>query len=133
MVTQLDSTCRRGVVILLSSSAGQRRCPEAAGVKRNPMRPFEEFVEVARAQEPHCQYRQRRCYLDGTGIAADPAGAVYWFRSAIGRGNVEAMRDLGRCLLEGRGVEKNEEEGAKLLSAAAAAGDRTAILMLNRN
>ena len=74
MVTQLDSTCRRGVVILLSSSAGQRRCPEAAGVKRNPMRPFEEFVEVARAQEPHCQYRQRRCYLDGISIAKDPVG-----------------------------------------------------------
>ena len=43
-------------------------------MKRNPMRPFEEFVEVARAQEPHCQYRQRRCYLDGISIAKDPVG-----------------------------------------------------------
>ena len=102
-------------------------------MEKNPVRAFEEFSKGARAGEPRCQYRVGRCYLDGTGIAADPAGAVYWFRSAIGRGNVEAMRDLGRCLLEGRGVEKKEEEGAKLLSAAAAAGDRAAILMLNRN
>ena len=100
---------------------------------RVPGSPAVNIVWAARAGEPRCQYRVGRCYLDGTGIAADPAGAVYWFRSAIGRGNVEAMRDLGRCLLEGRGVEKNEEEGAKLLSAAAAAGDRAAILMLNRN
>ena len=29
---------------------------------------------MARAQEPHCQYRQRRCYLDGISIAKDPVG-----------------------------------------------------------
>ena len=32
-------------------------------------------------------------------LAKDPAAAVFWFRSAVGLGSVDAMRDLGIALL----------------------------------
>ena len=131
MVTQLDSTCRRGVVILLSSSAGQRRCPEAAGVKRNPMRPFEEFVEVARAQEPHCQYRQRRCYLDGIGIATDPVGrngritGIRCFYAEITDSSVTSGKMTEKCRVCGElaaGRARYLVEVSRLLWCAAGSG-----------
>ena len=50
----------------------------------------------------------------------------------MGRGNLDAMRELGLCLLTGRGVKVNRPEGARLLQAAAAAGDAEARELLSR-
>lgn len=57
---------------------------------------------------------------------------MFWFRNAVGRGNLDAMRELGLCLLTGRGVKVNRPEGARLLQAAAAAGDAEARELLSR-
>ena len=105
---------------------------EGIGVEKDLERAFEEYGKAARAGDAAAQYRFGRCYLDGTGVAADPAGAVFWFRNAVGRGNLDAMRELGLCLLTGRGVKVNRPEGARLLQAAAAAGDAEARELLSR-
>ena len=87
---------------------------------------------AARSGNSEGQYHLGVCYRDGVGLAKDPAAAVFWFRSAVGLGSVDAMRDLGIALLGGEGVPADPVEGGKLLRAAADAGDSRAILLLNR-
>lgn len=48
-------------------------------------------------------------------------------------GNHGSMFDLGKAFIEGRGVEKNREEGARWMRLAAAAGESRSITYLNQN
>lgn len=48
-------------------------------------------------------------------------------------GNHGSMFDLGKAFIEGRGVEKNREEGARWMRLAAAAGESRSITYLKQN
>jgi hypothetical protein len=48
--------------------------------------------------------------------------AVFWLKSAMKKGNCEAMHWMGRCYMEGRGVARNEDMGIMLIAKSAALG-----------
>jgi len=48
--------------------------------------------------------------------------AVYWLELAIKQKHSDAMHWLGRCYIEGNGIDKNENLGLMWISKAAAEG-----------
>jgi hypothetical protein len=65
-------------------------------------------------------------YDNGTGVAKDPAKAVYWFRKVAEAGAPIGQLNLGNAYLHGRGVDKDLVEAVKWLTLAAAGGDQDA-------
>ena len=63
--------------------------------------------------------------LDGVNV--DHVKAVDLLRSAADKGHVLAQSHLGDCYLNGHGVEKDEQEAARLHRLAAQAGNAVAI------
>jgi len=62
-------------------------------------------------------------YLEGfTSVPQDDRRAFEWFRKSAAQGILDARLNLGVMYLEGRGVEKNEEIAAQLISSAAQDG-----------
>lgn len=51
-----------------------------------------------------------------------PCGAVYWLQQAARSGDADAMHWLGRCHLEGKGLEPDRNLGLMWLARSAAAG-----------
>ena len=84
-----------------------------------------EFLQMLRrladGGNTHVMYRLGRMYAAGTGTARDEAEAVRWYRKASDAGNVERHRGArrSRCI-EGRGTAIDQQEGLRLLRAAAA-------------
>lgn len=66
-------------------------------------------------------------YLDGVGVAADPAEAVRWFRTGAGLGDRNAMFYLGVAYAQGAGVAKDPAQGFGWFLKAAERGDATAM------
>lgn len=52
--------------------------------------------------------------------------AVKWFQKAAEKGSLEALRSLGECYINGEGVLKNKELGARMLEKAVECDDRQA-------
>jgi serine/threonine-protein kinase len=61
-------------------------------------------------------------YDRGSGVTADPAKAVEWYRKASSGGDLEAKMALARLLEAGRGAKANQGEAIALLREAAAGG-----------
>lgn len=51
-----------------------------------------------------------------------PNQAIYWLNLAVQQDFPDAMNFLGRCYIEGKGVDKNEQAGIILITKAAALG-----------
>ena len=51
-----------------------------------------------------------------------PKSAVYWLESAAKQGNADAMHWMGRCYIDGIGLQCDDNLGLMWLSKAAAAG-----------
>jgi TPR repeat protein len=62
------------------------------------------------------------CYSKGLGVEKDPAAAFRVAQDAYQSGRPEGMHVLGRALMSGVGVVKNEEAGLKLIEEAAGQG-----------
>ncbi len=60
----------------------------------------------------------------------DEQQSVRFFRLAADMGDATAMLNLGLCFARGKGVEKNEQEAVRWLSAAAQAGNEEAARIL---
>src|ERR1700722_2165316 len=65
-------------------------------------------------------------------LAGDPARAVLWVRSAAQCGVTAAQLRLGRMLLEGRGLARDEMSAFQWFQRAASRGDPEALNMLAR-
>ena len=66
-------------------------------------------------------------YLDGQGIAADPAQALKWLQKAADAGQAVAQYRLGTMYERGQGVAANPASAAKWYQAAANLGNRKAM------
>ena len=75
-------------------------------------------------------YRVGKCYFHGYGISEDVTSAYKYFKQSADLGNPEAGYYTGWCLVLGRGVESNIENGVYYLDKAAKAGDDDALTML---
>lgn len=59
-----------------------------------------------------------------------PCGAVYWLQQAARNGDADAMHWLGRCHLEGKGLDRDRNLGLMWLARSAAAGHHISDLLL---
>jgi localization factor PodJL len=66
-------------------------------------------------------------YLDGQGIAADPAQALTWLQKAADAGQAVAQYRLGTMYERGQGVAANPATAAKWYQASANQGNRKAM------
>lgn len=62
----------------------------------------------------------------------DMETAVEWYTKAAEGGNECAMRELGKCYLDGHGIAQDRGKAAQLLEAAAEAGDVDAMMAIAR-
>ena len=59
-------------------------------------------------------------YARGKGVALDHTEAANWYRKATEKNSPKGQYEYAKCLKEGTGVTKNEEESKKLFELAAA-------------
>lgn len=90
------------------------------------------FGEASRQGNHEAQYRIGLMYRDGTGIAADPAEAAYWFRKAGSNGHAEAQYEIALCFMNGKGVLQDTRVAAEWLWRAAEQGHPMASLLVAR-
>lgn len=65
-------------------------------------------------------------YESGLGVPLDLSRAAHWYAEGEKSGSVAATFSLAMMTLQGRGVDKDDVAGRKLLEKAAAAGDPSA-------
>lgn len=75
-------------------------------------------------------YRAGKCHFHGYGTNEDDVSAYKYFKQSADLGNPEAGYYTGWCLVLGRGVEPNVDDGLLYLDKAANAGDDDALTML---
>lgn len=69
-------------------------------------------VDQAQADDADAQFRTGMKYVQGTGVAKDPAEAVRWFQKAAEGGNVNAQFSLSSAYRSGYGVPKDAAAAA---------------------
>ena len=72
------------------------------------------------------QFNLGCCYLQGVGVAKNPAEAVKWYRKAADQGYAPAQNHLGILYSDGVGVAKDEVEAMKWYRKAADQGNSKA-------
>ena len=102
-----------------------------------------ELERIASGGDPLAQNAMGLLFLSGEAVPRDEALAIEWFSKAAKQGNVESAHNLAvvyersrgparnprgqyllaRMMLQGRGVERDEAGGWRLMDLAAAAGD----------
>jgi TPR repeat protein len=83
---------------------------------------FDRFHEAAALADPLAMAGLHYCYAKGLGVEPRPAEAYRWAQRAYDSGQPAGRHVLGRCLLEGVGVVKNERAADALIREASAKG-----------
>ena len=76
------------------------------------------------------EYQRAENYLNGTGVAQDPAEAAEWFWRSLEAGNTDAAVPLADLYLQGNGVSRSCTQAHILLDTAARKGNSEAIKKL---
>lgn len=77
------------------------------------------------------EFQRAQQYLNGTGVAADPAEAAQWFWRSLEKGNSRAAIPLADLYLKGQGVSRSCLQARILLTAAARKGNADAAQKLS--
>ncbi|MEO1080314.1 MAG: tetratricopeptide repeat protein [Pseudomonadota bacterium] len=93
---------------------------------------LEFFKACAERGSPGAMVYLSHLYEMGLGTAPNPEEATRWVREAAERGYAVGQYHYGLALLDGRGVDRDDEAGRKWLSRAAAQGDSDAEAELTR-
>jgi uncharacterized protein len=81
-----------------------------------------EWRTLAQAGDPDAQTALAGLFMDGLGVARDPAAAIYWYRRAAHQGAVMAQLNLGDLYARGLGVERDLVVAYAWLELAARTG-----------
>jgi localization factor PodJL len=109
-------------------AAPQAAAPQAASQTPKSTQPSTDKVAAAaNAGNPVAEAIIGLKYLDGQGIAADPAQAVKWLQKAAEAGQAVAQYRLGTMYERGQGVTANPALAAKWYQASANLGNRKAM------
>ena len=87
---------------------------------------FDELTAAAMEGDAESQYTLGSMYYSGEDIDLDYEQAVFWFKEAAKQKHPDAMYYLGRCYIEGIGMEKNENIGQSFIRQAAKLGSKQA-------
>lgn len=99
------------------------------GTQRNRPEALRIYETLAGRKSGEAMYEAGRCYLDEIGTKRDPEMAYSWFSVSQGMGYPEGDFGMSRCMLGGF-VDRNAEEGMKLLHSSAERGCTEALMML---
>ncbi len=83
---------------------------------------FNEWLPLARDDDPAAQRNIAHLYRQGLGVAQDFSEAARWYRRAAYLGLTGAQSNLAAMYLRGQGVEENPEEAAYWFERAAVGG-----------
>lgn len=83
---------------------------------------FNEWLPLARDDDPAAQRNLAHLYRQGLGVAQDFGEAARWYRRAAYLGLAGAQANLGAMYLRGQGVAEDPEEAAYWFERAAVAG-----------
>ena len=83
---------------------------------------FNEWLPLARDDDPAAQRNVAHLYRQGLGVAQDFTEAAYWYRRAAYLGLTGAQSNLAAMYLRGQGVAENPEEAAYWFERAAVGG-----------
>ena len=78
------------------------------------------------------EFQRAQQYLNGTGVAADPAEAAQWFWRSFEKGNSRAAVPLADLYLKGQGVSRSCLQARILLTVAARKGNADAAERLSQ-
>ncbi|MHB8541847.1 MAG: PilZ domain-containing protein [Candidatus Acidiferrales bacterium] len=78
------------------------------------------------------EFQRAEQYLNGTGVAADPAEAAQWFWRSFEKGNSRAAVPLADLYLKGQGVSRSCLQARILLTVAARKGNADAAERLSQ-
>lgn len=100
-------------------------------VRRNYNEAFHWFSRAAEIEIPEAQLQLGGCYQYGLGTTPDFSMAAKYYRLSARQTNFVAMKSLGYLLMNGYGVEKNEDEAQYwFMRAAKEGGNRRAMYNL---
>jgi TPR repeat protein len=85
-----------------------------------------EWQAQAQAGDPDAQIALAGLFIQGLGVARDPAMAVHWYRRAAQQGAVMAQLNLGDLYARGLGVERDLVRAYAWLELAARKGQNWA-------
>lgn len=88
------------------------------------------LVELAESGNAAAQNYLGACYLNGSGVKANPKQAFYWFSKAAMGNNIKALNQLGYCYEEGIGTEKDPVQAFLFYKKAAFRGHPNAYVNL---
>lgn len=83
---------------------------------------LEDLMYSAQVGDADAQNTLGELYYYGDEIDGDPEQAVYWFKEAAKQRHPEALFNLGRCFIDGVGVEKDTTRGKGFIKQAATLG-----------
>lgn len=85
-------------------------------------RAAELWTEAAEDGDPAAQRNLGLMYLNGVGVARDPARALRWFERAAGQGFAPAAANLAGVYLKGSGVKADPATAFRYMKQAAEGG-----------
>ena len=83
---------------------------------------FDDMARDAQTGDAAAQNKLGEAYYDGVDVPADPQQAVFWFKEAAKQLYPAALFNMGMCLLNGYGVERDEMRGRGFVKKAALVG-----------
>lgn len=126
----LTDPARRAALAAAVIALSLLAMPAAAQLRDKPTADyraaFAEALPKAQAGDPRAQVTVGRYYLNGQGVAADPAEAARWFHAAAEAGRIEGMKWLADMYFAGAGVAQDNAAGLAWLRRASLAGDTDA-------
>ena len=84
------------------------------------------MTPLAAQDEPEAQFLLGLMYLNGRGVAPDPAEGLRLHRLVAEKGYAQAQYSVGLIYARGRGVPRDDDEAAKWFRLAAEQGDALA-------
>ena len=126
VISRLESTWR----VWFKDQASGRIVPSRQGRSpasqtqpgTDPSALFEAALKKAEAGDLEAEYEVGLLYVQGCGVAADPAKAALWYRKAAERGHAMAAYLLGLACDQGDGLLQDHAEAYVWLSVAAERG-----------
>ena len=116
----MRSVCWVGVFLLILAGSAVRLSGQPNEAER---REFEAVKARADKGDGEAQISLYFRYVNGTGVARDPAKGIKWLRKAAEQGVARAQCLLGLCYSNGQGMKKPDKfEGVRWLRRAADQG-----------
>ena len=126
-----------GLMLLTAASGHAARNSYTEGLSAyragNYAKAYKTLLPLAKKKDARAAYLIGLMYETGHGVARDTPMATAWYQASVDSGGyAPSQYNLGRMILEGRGIGQSRERAAALIAAAARQGHKEAVALLAR-